>query len=530
MVVAILLEVTSIQSYIFNSNKLKENLGASYLVKDIFDKHIIESASATFSGTKIIWDAWKKKPYVSVLLDKQPFDVGYMGGGNALLFFNKKSDATLFIKHWTTQLLVKAPGIQTAVAVDDNFDISDNGFELSKNNLFKQLAKNKSRFIPQTIISRHGITAECQSTGYSMEIWNEKAPIENRDYVSSVTYAKVANSKPFKSKIKDQFISPGFDFPDDIEKMGQKENESNRIAIVHIDGNEMGKKFKHTKTLSEIRMLSVSLQKATDNAFQYLVNTIQKEFDILMDELGNNTTKPNEQTKTLPIIPIIIGGDDITFMCPGKFGIYYSELFLQNFKQQKVEIRNNDFFHPEACAGISIVKSKYPFYKAYSFAEELCKSAKRYSREDNGSWVDFHISYGGLTTSLKNIRQKEYVASQGNLLNRPYKLGGILDKSYENWLLNTAKLQWKLNSEGKIIINIPRSKIKEIRKNLMLGKFSTTELMRSLKIQGFKPDLFENVGEMSNFFESKKTLFFDMIELLEFYPEYKLIEKLKEAK
>ena len=38
-------------------------------------------------------------------------------------------------------------------------------------------------------------------------------------------------------------------FPSELDKLGQKETE-NYIAVVHIDGNNMGKKFADLTTLS----------------------------------------------------------------------------------------------------------------------------------------------------------------------------------------------------------------------------------------------------------------------------------------
>ena len=55
---AILFDTTSIQQYVFGSNKLKDNLGASYIIEHIYD-YLIDK-------TKI------GKPQLSI---------GYVGGG-----------------------------------------------------------------------------------------------------------------------------------------------------------------------------------------------------------------------------------------------------------------------------------------------------------------------------------------------------------------------------------------------------------------------------------------------------------------
>ncbi len=46
---AVLLDTVSIQNYIFRSNRLRENLGASYLVQDIYRKCLVK-ALCTVTG------------------------------------------------------------------------------------------------------------------------------------------------------------------------------------------------------------------------------------------------------------------------------------------------------------------------------------------------------------------------------------------------------------------------------------------------------------------------------------------------
>ena len=47
---AVLLEIVSIQRYIFSSNRLKDNLGASYLVKSIYEEPLSEVLKVQFQN------------------------------------------------------------------------------------------------------------------------------------------------------------------------------------------------------------------------------------------------------------------------------------------------------------------------------------------------------------------------------------------------------------------------------------------------------------------------------------------------
>jgi hypothetical protein len=157
-VCAVLLDTVSIQKYIFASNKLKENLGASFLVQDIYENFLQESLDEIFQCGKLDLDAWKKHPEREVFQQypSLAFDIGYIGGGNALLFFKEQGDVPKFINAWTRRLLVKTPGLTTTAAFDDKFDLEN--FKDAMRKLAFRLKENQVRYLPQSVLPGHGIT------------------------------------------------------------------------------------------------------------------------------------------------------------------------------------------------------------------------------------------------------------------------------------------------------------------------------------------------------------------------------------
>ncbi len=517
---AVLLDTVSIQEYIFQSNKLKENLGASHLVEEVYRSCLVEALKEVFPDSSPDLESWKGRP-AEPPLSKALFDIGYIGGGNALLFFREQSKADEFVNRWTMRLLVETPGIVTAVA-SAPFDPDD--FKSERKNLFRSLRNNKSRYSPQTVIPRHGITGPCTRTGLSLDKWNEKA--NPAAYVSSVANAKIEASKKAQSAIHEDFNAVladeqgPFVFPDQLEELGRLKGEESHIAVVHIDGNDMGERFKAAKTLKDARELSVSVDEATRKSFRELVAHIVGNYRIIMEFLGFDQASKDKkrrypvdeetQRKFLPIRPIILGGDDITFVCDGRLGLYFAKYFMERFGTR----RASDNRPLSCCAGVAITKTSYPFYRGCRLAEELCKSAKDARREngDKGPYLDFHISTGGLSGGLDTIRKNNYAVSRGSLLFRPYKLTSANDpRSFDLCVANAGTLR-----------KLPNNKIHELRRVLTLSRQEALRFIDELTYRDEREKLAELPGMdcAGDLFCDNKTPYFDMIEVMEYYPDF----------
>ena len=537
-VYVVLLEVASIQKYVFGSNKLKENYGASYLVENVFEDNLKLSwknagleAKSFERWTDWIKDEGSKDDFAEEIRILEPgveAEVGYIGGGNALLFFKDQEKAKNLAKEWSKELLIKTPGLNPNIAIGKiNSEDLSNKDEFSKNisGIFKKLTENKLKYQPQTTLPRHGITAECNRTGLSAECFDT----DKKVYISSVAKAKIDAADKANKKLHQDFaeilqINSKYYFPEEFEKLGQSDDDSH-IAIVHIDGNSMGSKFKECRTLPEIRKLSKSVKNATKESVADLLEVIIKKID---DPVFNENF--SYKGIWLPIRPIIIGGDDITFVCPGKLGIYFAKIFMEKFAE-KVGRKGEENVTLSSCAGIAITKTKYPFYRGYELAEELCKNAKRESRkeeEKDTSWLDFHLAYGGFSGELDDIRRANYEGATGHLCLRPYRIvGKVNDHRNFSECIKGIKHFKGMNGgredEEPEQKRWPNSKIKELREILTMGPNSAKIFIQEMSyrdrtlpdIEGY-PDC-KNTGWLC---ENKKqfTPYFDMLELMEIYP------------
>ncbi len=473
---AVLLDTASIQKYVFGSNKLRENLGASYIVKNLY-KNILDYCKTA--------------------------QIIYEGGGNVLVCFDDSKEAKEFLRNWSTDNLIKFPGLSIASAISENFELQDGSFKESLNSLFNELARNKNKYFPLTRIKSYGITAECPRTGFSAEVYDDG------EYISSVAAAKIKYAAMSDSELKDNYaeiLNTDKCFSSDFDELGGSENDTDYIAVVHIDGNGMGDRFKACRTASEIKALSQTVETAVEESFREIISERVLNDAILSDV---KITKRGNKS-VLPIRPVIIGGDDITFVCDARLGIYFAQKYLEVFAKKQA----SDNIPLSACAGVSIVKKKYPFYRAYENAEDLCQTAKmkRKVKNDNGSWIDFNIAYGGITGSVEEIRDKHFKSTDNSILTlRPYRIEdtklGIED------IINASKVF----SDKK---NWPNSKIKLLRDVLFGSKLDRSNFIQELKFRGRKLPVFPKA--QSKFEDAivvdQVTPYLDVIELMEFYP------------
>lgn len=521
-----LLEAVSIQNYIFQSNTLKTNMGASHLIQnEIFFSHLQKAVYEVFMKTfDSCWESWRENPK-EILIYNDPFEIGYIGGGNALLLFQDQNKAEDVIKAWSRRLLIHTPGVVTAAAIKP---FKPDNFKKSFSDLLLILKKNKAKYIPQTVIPRHGITAECRQSGLSAEFYNEK----EKEFVSSVTFAKINAAEKSRNYFHDQFkkeLTDDYCFPNEFEKLGSISGEDSHIAVVHIDGNRMAKRFQVADSLEDMRELSASVQKATAKAFSELVAHVAENYeDIMKEDLGFDPFRKDDRyyypmdqkydKKYLPLTPIVIGGDDVTFVCDGRLGIYFAKHFIESFEQQPV----TDQKKLTACAGVAIIKTKYPFYRGYQLAEELCTSAKNLNGKESNpeklvSALDFHVSMGGISGSLEQIRKRHFQAPEGYLLYRPYKLIPADTHDEKN-------LDQMVELTGQFKKRFPRSKIKAIQAALPLSKDRHMRIIHEIKFRERSLPEMPGRGYHDSFFENNKTIYFDMIELTEFYPKH-ILEK-----
>ena len=555
---AILLDTRSIQKYVFSCNKLKTNVGASYLVDGIFND-LMQNIILPKYNLKMPDISWKKSDGIQIVKDDTiEAEIVYIGGGNMLILINKfpEEEDNLklcrdIVSSWSLEILKKAPGLKTGAAIG-MMDVSEDAFKDSLDDMYVQLKQNQNTVLPQVDLPYTGLTLECDISGKTADTfdWMEKDKKWIAKEVKAKTDAYKYASEKVRSEYKDILEKDGsrdkYDFAIELEKIGCKEGES-YISVIHIDGNNMGIKFSKCKDSQERKKLSLKVVDIVQKAFRKLIQSIIDEYDSkAYDEvLDKRDLIDDKGKKLLPIRPIIIGGDDITFVCPARVGIEYAKRFIEAVNKQdflndeqyermsrEVKEENKSMKLSKTmscCGGVAIVPLKYPFFRAYQLAEHLCSSAKTKSRQDDSSLIDFAILYGEMTPSLEQLCRYQYVAPEGYLHYGPYYIKknsdeDIADKSSINDLLSLKdKLKAKV-ANNEIKDKVASNKIKELRDVLTRDLHSQIRFLENC--EGVRDIIKEECNtkdiEAKAFWQKKdgeddlKTRYVDAIEIIDF--------------
>ena len=353
----VILEVSRKQDYIFSSKRLRENAARSEEIRFVTSSPFFQEASDQY---------------------REDANLVYSGGGHTILQFDDAVQATEFTKQVTEKALRQFDSMEIyakQLEYDSTLSPGDNLKKLSAAlEAKKSLRRQSFRLLNFGVEELDGETF---------------APVR----IDSLPEDK-RHSRPEAVRAPD-----GWEFPVQLEDVAGGDNF---IAVVHIDGNAMGKRVEglYAKSSNDWELCKASLQQFSDG----IDADFKAAFEETVNELVDKYWKEGKNPK-LPIRPIILAGDDVCFVTAGNIGIECARVFLNHLASKT---NQEDGMPYAACAGVAIVHQKYPFHRAYTLSEELCSSAKRFgaSIDPDGriSAMDWHIEFGQLKDSLSDIR------------------------------------------------------------------------------------------------------------------------------
>ena len=445
----VMYEVSQKQHYIFRSNRLRENIGASTIIR-----WLTETPERLFEE----WKAVFPQPTHKIV-----------GGGNALYIFDSSDESETFANELSLGVLKHLPGLELFLVSDtmdwetDTLYATDRPFG-GKSNVIQtmrdKLAAKKNRRRHAVRQVTWGIHRLCPESGLPA---NEfiRLPGESGD----IARAKELNVKDeYGKQSQDDFenrfleglsvetangrapVFMGQAYLEDV--LGGERSAKNYVAIVHIDGNAMGTKvgaflqtsFKSNEDyVRQYAQFTADIDRAYTMAMRNTIEHVMRCFDNWAPRLyGDSERIKTDYAHVVPIRPVVASGDDVSFIAVGQLGIELARVFIQYLQKQSMNI-NGVPFRFDACAGVAVVRRKFPFWLAYELAERLCSHAKKRLKREEEMWkaaddgasgnqfeaslVDWEIVQAGdLDLDIEGRRASAFRTKDGLLLNRPYYL------------------------------------------------------------------------------------------------------------
>lgn len=436
-------DVRGKQEYIFKTNKLKEIVGGSCIIRDCFKEYLFPSAEeymrrkAKKEGIPLSDDEvcgiynyndLKNEPeYISEINKGKEFsqkafermmqdekcaaryagEVVYEGGGNFFVLYKDKEICIEINKIFTRKLLKE---LYTLKVLCTYIEL-ENGLVNFIEDRKKLYEKHRISEAEESVICPVNTLPFVQVdevTSLPLTKYNENT----RKKVSTEAEAKLAKHLDvYNEKYGEK----------DLDKLVTRKGEESLLAVVYIDGNNMGAKVQNvlgTETsydqcVKKLRETSEFIQK------NYVEDRI-KDIDQMLEEKAKKGKK--KAGKRL----VVFAGDEINLICNARDAYDIAKTYLKGLHQ----VSWKDSTEPcSACAGIAIFHSHAPYAQAYKVAEECCESGKtrmkklEKAREKEGKskevcYIDVHYCQKGIGMSLDDIREKEV----GGLISKPWLL------------------------------------------------------------------------------------------------------------
>lgn len=475
-------DVRGIQDYIFRTNYVKEIIGASAIVENIILDGIKDMLSNNQKWDKdsflLEWENEFKKDESIISNTDIQMQVLFIGGGNAYVLYREGSICQEVNRYLSEYILKRTYSLQLAVAVVEY----TGNYMGDYRKINKEMQDVKARMTKSMPLGALPFMAADTATGYPLTKHHDGR------YLSEESYWK-------RRKYEESFHE---DAEKILDNMVTQKGDSSLLAVVHIDGNNMGKRIRtimedkkdYSDAVRAMRKISLNIRDGFGEAFGEMSDYIDRELSdrIKADRKGKLYRK------------LILAGDDVTFICNAFAAIDAVSVFLKSVGKRKMyeeegltEEKNHEKYGLSACGGISYFNSHFPFSDAYEVAEACCGNAKkrakleccRDSAGNTGSFLDWQLCVHISAADLENYRDKHYVTAENgtSMLARPYYvenpiLDAFSDMNEKNKEYNLERLSRTVESFQN---NMPRSHAKELRDNCASGEQAVGRYVTFLK-------------------------------------------------
>lgn len=375
------------QEFIYRTNRIKEIVGGSIIIRDCF-KNYLYPVAKKIGAKKGIFH--KEEPFTRINFEKH-IEEGYLGevvyegGGNFLLLYKDKETFREVTYRFTKKILEEVGTLRVlgSYISDINFD----DYKGDQRRLYEVHRKNEGM---ESNIAPWGslpiVQVDRRTYMPLVDIINTQG-----DMMEKVSKESKAKYKAYETECARASSEIGEII---LDNMVRKKGENSLLAVIYIDGNNMG---------AQVQACCENKNSYEDcvAALRSFSNNVQRDYiddrKVAIDEMLR--TKCLEDKKMSKRRLIIGAGDEINFICNAHDAFDCAKAYIMSLPEGC-----------SSCAGIAVFHSHAPYAEAYRIAEECCESGKKLMKEkeiNNACFLDFHYCQGAIGVSLEDIRRME---------------------------------------------------------------------------------------------------------------------------
>lgn len=423
----VMLQTNSNQPFIFSSPRLREQIGASFEIT-LLSKWVKDKAEELLDTKTLPRSFWVSDSSGKVIVRFTETDG------------DPKDLAKRLIREVTLRALTEAPGLDvTGVFIEATSNTVDADDLQELDRVFLEYSLNRrpaaARF-PQFPFLERGsesalpASASLDDLEFSQESlqpnhFDESSPLSlpsrvKRAFASMSRKQQVDDVKERLAKRgKELKQEPSLDPTklaaafQDGEEFEDAKNMLSSVGVVHIDGNGVGAIMRDLGSAhSEAQEAGVcvsadEVHTEPIDALQAFIMVVNKRLDkAVKDAIALSWYDVQELTPdtVVPIVPVLVGGDDVTVYTDGRFAIPFAEAYIRHYeeltekdellKQLAVVAGAKEAGPLTASAGVAIVGRNFPFHIAYDLAEELVSRGKKLGKKKDTvpcSTINFHV-------------------------------------------------------------------------------------------------------------------------------------------
>lgn len=443
--VLVMLQTNSNQPFIFSSPRLREQIGASFEITLL--SQWVQEAAFDLKVPSITTDEKGKKVLPSSFWVSD-------SSGKVIVRFTQDDGvpealARTLIRKVTLRALIDAPGLDvtgvfiatgTGEVQPEDLERLDREFSAYSLNRrpaaarfpqFPYLIRGDESALPAST-SLHDLNLvqdpldpkkfdEKSSLSLPSRVKRAFATVSRRQQVEDVKDRLKKRGKQLKQEPELNPTKLSAVFQDGEESEDAKDMLSS-VGVVHIDGNGVGAIMRDLgSAFEEIKQHLDALEdesyrrktnpcKPNDGLFQWFVMEVNYRLDGVVNQAVAEAwatvdkLASDNHLKAPPVVPVLVGGDDVTVYTDGRYAIPFAEAYIRHYERLTggdallsrlaVTAGSKEAGPLMASAGAAIVGRNFPFHIAYDLAEGLVSRGKKLGKKPGASpcsTIDFHV-------------------------------------------------------------------------------------------------------------------------------------------